>query len=242
MFTVKEIHADFDTAQDRIVEEALRIISRPHKELTDKADRLAALGFNRSKDAVIGRQVSDNFKSQHELLNLMNAYKQKYPLNKFITDTEVEKLCKKYGLVFGDADRFIGEIPEKNLAEIESFKLLEEDMQEKISISSFGLISFPEFIFNSRGVLDIKRNPELEYTGTTKDSKSEPKKETFKPAFKIVATIQDFDTRDMTLKGHKLEQNLPDPIVLQPVKGGYLVVSKWGDEASDEIVLNEKMN
>jgi hypothetical protein len=39
--------------------------------------------------------------------------------------------------------------------------------------------------------------------------------------------------------GYKLEY---DPIVLQPVKGGYLVVTKWGLEASDEIVTNPTSN
>lgn len=36
--------------------------------------------------------------------------------------------------------------------------------------------------------------------------------------------------------------NVPDPVVLQPVKGGFLIVCAWGEEASDEIVVNEKMN
>lgn len=39
--------------------------------------------------------------------------------------------------------------------------------------------------------------------------------------------------------GFKLEY---DPIVLQPVDKGYLVISKWGIEGEDEIVVNQKMN
>lgn len=34
----------------------------------------------------------------------------------------------------------------------------------------------------------------------------------------------------------------PDPIVLYPVKHGYIIVTAWGDEASDPLVLNEQMN
>ena len=41
--------------------------------------------------------------------------------------------------------------------------------------------------------------------------------------------------------GYKI-QNIPDPVVLQPVCGGYLIVCAWGDEASDEIVVNQQMN
>jgi len=35
---------------------------------------------------------------------------------------------------------------------------------------------------------------------------------------------------------------LADPVVLQPVKGGYLIITAWGDEASDELVVNQKFN
>ena len=63
-----------------------------------------------------------------------------------------------------------------------------------------------------------------------------------KPPFSICAPIKDFDTERLRIKdGYKLCE-IPDPIVLQPVKGGYLVVSKWGLEASDGIVVNQQMN
>lgn len=34
----------------------------------------------------------------------------------------------------------------------------------------------------------------------------------------------------------------PDPVVLKPIKGGYLILTAWGDEASDELVVNQKFN
>ena len=43
----------------------------------------------------------------------------------------------------------------------------------------------------------------------------------------------------------KIEDNvlkIKDPIVLQPVKEGYLIVSSWGLEASDELVVNKINN
>ena len=33
-----------------------------------------------------------------------------------------------------------------------------------------------------------------------------------------------------------------DPIVLMKVKGGYLVITAWGDEANDELVVNQTLN
>ena len=33
-----------------------------------------------------------------------------------------------------------------------------------------------------------------------------------------------------------------DPVVLQPVMGGYMILAAWGDEASDPLVVNEQNN
>jgi hypothetical protein len=60
----------------------------------------------------------------------------------------------------------------------------------------------------------------------------------------IAAPIKDFDTSKMVLSGRKLERKIeiPDPVVLQPVFHGgkkhYLIVTAWGDEASDPEVMN----
>ena len=35
---------------------------------------------------------------------------------------------------------------------------------------------------------------------------------------------------------------VPDPVVLKEVKGGFLIVTAWGDEASDPNVVNEINN
>jgi len=57
--------------------------------------------------------------------------------------------------------------------------------------------------------------------------------------------------KDMDLKGLKklglffqsfTTVTFPDPVVLQPVKGGFLIVTAWGDEASDELVINSINN
>lgn len=67
----------------------------------------------------------------------------------------------------------------------------------------------------------------------------------------IAAPIKDFDMKDLKQEGNKLVEQkvvreIKDPVVLQPVtyKGEkhYLVVTAWGDEASDELVVNQKMN
>ena len=51
----------------------------------------------------------------------------------------------------------------------------------------------------------------------------------------------------MELKDFKLSKiEIPDPVVLQPVMFNktkyYLIVTAWGDEASDELVVNQNHN
>jgi len=63
--------------------------------------------------------------------------------------------------------------------------------------------------------------------------------------FKICAPVKDMDISGLELlEGYKLQRKIeiPDPVILQPVKGGYLIVTAWGDEASDPIVVNQNFN
>ena len=38
------------------------------------------------------------------------------------------------------------------------------------------------------------------------------------------------------------ENEIPDPVVLQEVRGGYLIITAWGDEASDPLIVNKNNN
>lgn len=57
----------------------------------------------------------------------------------------------------------------------------------------------------------------------------------------ICAPVKDMDMTGMEItQGYKMTKKveIPDPVVLQEVYGGYLIVTAWGDEASDPIVVN----
>jgi hypothetical protein len=59
----------------------------------------------------------------------------------------------------------------------------------------------------------------------------------------IVATKDQLNMKNARVQGHKLVDIVKeDPIVLQPVKDGYLIVSAWGVEASDKEVQNPRFN
>lgn len=155
----------------------------------------------------------------------------------------VEKICKKYGLVCGDVSYYVGDVPEKNIIEMESFVLMEEDLR-KVPHGWYEYKKgwhYPSYepVPNSKYGF-IKRDWRIATFYETDLNK------TFhfeKDEFKICASVKDFDTKSMRIEdGYKLNLNLPDPIVLQPVDGGYLIVTKWGLEGEDPSIVNEKMN
>lgn len=257
MTTVEKIHSDFFSAADRLLNEAKAILSKPAPNVAAKAEKCNHLGFTSSKPSVTARDIARKQSAANDLMKSIVYFKENYPLYKFITGKEVDALCKKYNLILGAASKFIGDIPDKNLKEIEAFKLKKEDFTEEvfdwddtvmnilassgrgrrnitqISVDrGFGLGS-AEFIPEPRYRVEIEVGQFGPHSTKTQATSE-------KPAFKIVAPEKDFDTRGMTIRDNKLV--VDDPIVLQPVKGGYLIVTAWGAEASDELVVNEVNN
>jgi len=56
----------------------------------------------------------------------------------------------------------------------------------------------------------------------------------------IIASRDQLNTKGMRVSGINLVKD--DPIVLQRVKGGYLIVTAWGPEANDSEIKNAKYN
>jgi hypothetical protein len=241
---VTKIHNEFDTSTERILNEAKSILSK--QDNLDKGEQLKSLGFTSSKTAVEATEIKQTKEQQKKIAERIEYFKQWYPNYKFITESEVEKICKKYGLLCGEVAYYTGDVPDKNLKEIASFKFRNEDCikyrcryfknggnrQVQYFIEStekegrYGYITRSRWGQELNGVDDVTQDFHYE-----------------KPHFKICATIKDFDMNQMSVtEGYKLEQNLPDPVVLQPVEGGYLVISKWGLEGEDESLINEKLN
>ena len=227
---VEKIHGEFDSASERLLNEAKSIIRGSN---IDKGERLKNLGFTYAAPV----KNSELAAKQKELANKIEYYQTYYPNNRFITEQEVERICKKYGLLFGESGYYTGDIPEKNIKEIESFLLRDEDMSTRTNMDDYMQMRGSMLMMQVRTSMSRPSyRSDFEYPSPP----TEIVETKFKAPFKICAPEKDFDTRYMSVKdGFKLKY---DPIVLQPVKEGYLIVSKWGIEASDEIVVNEKMN
>lgn len=93
--TVEQIHNEFDTASKRIMEYAKNISEQKETERFNRAKRLANIGFNQAKD-VKNAQIKEGFITNHETLYKQMLYLcNKYPFHKFITATEIGKICEK---------------------------------------------------------------------------------------------------------------------------------------------------
>ena len=124
---VIQIHHEFNTAADRLLEEANKCLSDAASKDVDKVSRLTSLGFKQSNQVTELAPSIEKAKLSKEQLELLEYFKMNYPNNKFITEEQVKAICYKYNLVCGDVSRFKGFVPEKNLKEIESFKLKNND-------------------------------------------------------------------------------------------------------------------
>ncbi len=115
-------------------------------------------------------------------------------------------------------DRFIGDIPEKNLTELENYTLIEE--KEFRYASGRGII----FWAMSGGSL-------------TPSTNEEP------PHFKIIAFPDQLNLQGL-VKGQGNEMTYPpDPIIISELAQGVAeIVTKWGPEANDLILMNPTDN
>lgn len=231
--TIEKIHNEFDTAGEKLLAEAKQILSR--EDDTSKGDRLKSLGFAKCAAVETASKIKLEKAQSQETAELVQYYQQWYPNYKFITESIVKQICEKYGLVCGEVGMYKGDVPEKNISEIESFKLRDEDKIKQTNFDDYRDNMLRNALMNQRS-LGFSGFYQTTYSP---DPPSQITERLIQPIFTICAPEKDFDMKYMSKIGYKL---IPDPIVLQPVKGGYLIVSKWGLEASDEGLVNQKMN
>lgn len=241
---IAEIHNSFDTASEKLLNDAKAILAGSYD--IEKGERLKKIGFVSAKKAVEASTIISEKQRNEELAKLIEYYQMHYPNNKFITEAKTKEICQKYGLLCAETTYYISDVPEKNLTEIENFKLRQEDMVE-YKCYWYKLVGNLNFGYYSGHMEKVDKSswgyliPGIigHFVNQPEDVSACYEAE----QLKICASVKDFDTKNMRIEdGYKLELNLPDPIVLQPVKGGYLVVSKWGLEAEDADLTNEKMN
>lgn len=250
---IKEIHNSFYTEVDNLLASAKNAnsLETDKQQLIDKCERLKSLGFVSTKEVVeaeteISRlsRLSEENRRKEDLIGAINYFSVKYPQYKFITEESVKTICSRYNLVYGESSKYIGTVPDKNLQQMEDFKISEND-ECYIQESSWGYrelyvnkinISFNNYNFEK----NAKHTPYY-YGDISVEFKKSP--------LEIVAPVSDFNMNVQEIENFKLVDKrieIPDPIVLKQIFYGntkyYLIVTSWGLEASDENVVNERMS
>lgn len=249
---IEKIHLEFDTAVDNLIE-----ISNNYKLSTKKEvikdstyETLSNLGFNNSvvvskynKEKEITNNINLEIQNKQNISKNIDKdvelYKNLYPFHKFILYSQVINICKKYNLVIGKVNYFNGEIPEKNAKEIASFKYERYHFDRPRGYYNIG----------EEGIFSSILNPEMDLS-----YRSSHPIESNKPSLVICAPLNNFISDLLVIgnevikgvyKGKTYEEykkelmKIEDPIVLFPVKQsnqkqcGFIVVSKWGNEAND---------
>lgn len=244
---IQEIHTEFLTAGDRLLKNAqdlLDVLSVPNKE---KVEFLKNFGFHNVKQVTETNEVIAKIKTQELISQVVSDFKIKYPNYKFITTEIAEKICKKYNLVLGEVSRYKGFVPEKNLLEMGIF--FEKYPEEKnvfcrriFSIYSNSVEIISESIYK---IMTDKKRPESVISPLSNYMKTSYSHEAV--PLSICAPISDMDMTGHKLEGVKVVKEIPDPVVLLPKNHdngikGYLILTAWGDEASDELVINQAKN
>jgi hypothetical protein len=284
---VEQIHKEFFTASDRLLAEANAIINGTDAALINKGNSLDALGFKsnaivKQKDTLSNIRIENEKKAQ-----IIRDYANSYFMHKFITTEDVILICKKYNLVCGSVAYFKGEIPKKNLDELERFASM-SNTHISGSISSYSSLGkvYPRIKLTMNRIKDVKFRYDGDKTPTNqalieKEFKAghyfldlivpgsyssygsyeitittperirinlSLKCDDATPSMFIAAPRKDFDSsrkvkNSFLVDDHKLTYSVaPDPVVLYPVLGGFIIVTAWGPEASDPLVVNHKHN
>ncbi len=247
---VKDIHNAFNVAGGRLLNEAKEIVAGLKVVNEDKVTKLNKFGFRSVPEVTEAAEIVMARREKEETAKALEYFLIHFPQYKFITTEEAQRICKKYNLYIGDVSQFKGFVPEKNLNQINTFFKEENEINTSYTTSDYsGRWRQVEKETYEQGLKNQKEQEEfydknIEFSAQMR--RYIPRFNCSNTDLKIAAPIKDMDTRGYKVSGHFLVKEIPDPVVLAPiVKYGielYCIVTAWGDEASDEIVVNQISN
>lgn len=264
---IAEIHAEFDTAQDRLLKEAKKVLNDVNTNVIGIADRLKSIGFKNTPTAKRGAEVKEKLVKSKDEATLIEYYAQTYPFLKFLTESELERICIKYNLIYASVERYKEDVPEKNIKDIETAQRLNyNDTSKNFYEANY---SFYDWFGSSKHSYVCPRdarqwkNPiSVEYDDLSEVNKR--LKELYNPTkicsvesvkftkidrsgLFIAAPKTHFNLDGLMAKGLGFFESIvttqvKDPIVFRYVRGGVQVLTKWGLEANDPDLVVPKLN
>ena len=123
--TVQEIHNKVYSAEKEIENLVFKINEGAIKKASSDLSAVKGMGFSSISNVDPAATQSKN----ESLFNKISDLKERNPFVKFITENQLEEICKKYNLVMGWPSIFKADIPVKNIKEIADFKMKDEDLR-----------------------------------------------------------------------------------------------------------------
>jgi len=237
--TFKDVHQDIDNE--------FIFLKQNHntQDFKKKGDFLSKVGFKNSIATRLYKAISENpFRSQEYERKYFGEYK-------FLLKPQLERLCEKYDLYVRNPEFFLGDIPEKNVKDIMSFKVDICDLPNFDGKSHEEQLNLIENIRRALNIFDNTFNINNNHLDLPIEYIRTIDKELNINTIQIAAVKKLFDekafeTSDARILGmpelEPIHQVELDPIVLCEVNGGYIVVTAWGDEANDELLFDKKQN
>lgn len=237
---IEQIHNEFNGAGDILLKEANEILGNCNFKI-DKYDMLKQFGFTKTREVVEIDQKVEEQRMSDEIVNAIKKYRFHYSNQKFITKAVVDQICNKYNLICGKVSSYTGFVPQKNLDEIGAFKLKDEHYQYIVHhIGTRGFVTriktYQEYLDEQKLMDNWKMtNSEAFFDKITDMNTSLIHKN---EELLICAPIKDMELKaNERIQGNFIIE-IPDPVVLHPVPEGYIVLTAWGDEKSDPLVVN----
>ena len=219
---VKAIHAEFENASDVVLDRVYSILNREAVKDEEEVSALKNLGFNSLPQVSEYSKIQNEKTAAKQLADVVEYYKKTHPNLTFVPENELTRISQKYGLLIGRPQDYTGTIPAENRREIINFKFDDKEHM-RYTLTYWGGMGR-----SSEAYTSYKRyNEELK-------SPSAGVSVSITNELKIVATSQYFNLTSKIVENNRIRDEIKDPIVLFPVMGGYIVVSKWGAEADIE--------
>jgi hypothetical protein len=244
---VQEIHQRTLTSGDACLAEANKILLSANGENLELFEQMKKQGFGNVKEI---KEKESEIKLQaeaREKARLISDYKVRYPNKKFISTEEMDKICTDYKLLLGADQHYTGSMPARSMKEIIAFKLHPTD-----EIHYKGTWRATESLQHdkTKGVIEWKEIPKDQYmreseNGTKLVQNNKRTHYISNTDYKMVAAPESmFNIEGLVREGNQLKKvvEVDDPVCLQPVRFGYIIVAVWGEEIAIAKMQNEGMN
>lgn len=248
----KELGIILDNSGVSLINEEVDKFKSDNEAITTKGSLLNKFGFTKTPTAQLARSVEVTVHNKSAILRqkesaqeLAKNYAFEYPGYKFVTDEIFDRVREKYNLFTGEPKKYIKEIPDENVNDLNKFMVMNDENQEYHAVSMW-MYHNREVIQNTGDFFIVQgiHSPNLsgtkeecekyisEHNKKAKDRQSRVDLAIEETKILITAPLDHFDLNRSEIKGRDIvDIKVDDPIITKKVKGGHIIITAWDKEA-----------